>query len=52
MRISLKKHDENIDNPSVRIYANKIENKITFKIKNGYCLELLTLETITWKHRN
>ena len=42
----LKKHGENIDNPSVKIYVNKIENKITFRIKNGYSLELLTPETI------
>ena len=38
----LKKHGENIDNPSVKIYVNKIENRITFKIKNGYSLEFLT----------
>ena len=42
----LKKHTENVDNPSIRIYANKIENRITFKIKNGYYLELLTPETM------
>ena len=42
----LKKHGENIDNPSVKIYVNKIENRITFKIKNGYSLELLTPGTI------
>ena len=42
----LKKHSENADNPSIRIYVNKIENRITFKIKNGYYLELLTPETI------
>ena len=42
----LKKHEENIDKPSIRIYVNKIENRITFKIKNGYCLELLTKETM------
>ena len=41
-----KKHGENINNPSVRIYVNKIENRITFKIKNGYHLELLTPETM------
>ena len=40
----LKKHRENVDNPSTRIYVNKIENVITFKIKNGYYLELLTPE--------
>ena len=42
----LKKHGENIDNPSVKIYVNKIENRITFRIKNGYSLELLTPKTI------
>ena len=42
----LKKHGENIDNPSVKIYVNKIENRITFSIKNGYSLELLTPETM------
>ena len=25
-----KKHEEITDNPSIRIYVNKIENKITF----------------------
>ena len=42
----LKKHGENTDKPSVQIYVNKIENRITFKIKNGYSLELLTSETM------
>ena len=42
----LKKHSESVDNPPIRIYVNKIENRITFKIKNGYYLELLTPETI------
>ena len=42
----LKKQGENIDNPSVKIYVNKIENRITFSIKNGYSLELLTPETM------
>ena len=42
----LKKHGEDIDKPEVRIYVNKIENRITFKIKNGYSLELLTKETM------
>ena len=41
-----KKHGENIYNPSVRIYVNKIENRITFKIKTGYSFELLTPETM------
>ena len=30
----LKKDNENVDNPSIRIYVSKIENRITFKIKN------------------
>ena len=42
----LKKHGENVDNPSIKIYVNKIENRITFKIKTGYYLELLTPETM------
>ena len=42
----LKKHNENVDNPLIKIYVNKIENRITFKIKNGYYLELLTPETM------
>ena len=34
------------DNPSKRIHVNKIENRITFKIKTGYYyLGLLTPET-------
>ena len=32
----LKKHGEKIDNPSMRICVNKIENKVTFRIKTGY----------------
>ena len=42
----LKKHGGNIDKPSVKIYVNKVENRITFKIKNWYSLELLTPETM------
>ena len=42
----LKKHGENTDKPSIQIYVNKIENRITFKTKNGYSLELLTKEAM------
>ena len=42
----LKKHGENIDNLSVRIYVNKIESRIKFKLKTGNYLELLTPETM------
>ena len=34
------------DNPPIRIYVNKTENKTTFKISTGCYLELLTFETI------
>ena len=44
LNISSKKHGGRTENPSVRIYINKIENKIKFKIKKGYYLELLTPE--------
>ena len=46
LSIFLKKHNENIDNLSIRIYVNKIEKRITFKIKNGYYFELLTPEAM------
>ena len=41
-----KKHGENTDKSSVEIYVNKTENRVIFKIKDGYSLELLTPETI------
>ena len=37
---------KNIDNPSIRIYVNRIESRITFKIKTGYYLKLFTPETM------
>ena len=42
----LKKHGGNADKPSVHIYVTKIENRVTFKIKNRYSLELLIPETM------
>ena len=33
-------------NSPINIYVNKIENSITFRIKAGYYLQLLTAETI------
>ena len=42
----LKKHEDNNDKPSVQKYVNKIENRVTFKIKDRYSLELLTPETM------
>ena len=46
---NLKKHGEKVnkDNkPSIQIYVNKIENKITFEIKKEYSLQLLTKGTM------
>ena len=40
----IEKNREKTDNPSVRIYGDKIVNKVTFKIKTGYYLELLTIK--------
>ena len=42
----LKKHGEETVNPSIKVYINKIENRITFKIKTGYYFEFLTSETM------
>ena len=42
----MKKHVILTDNPSIKIDSNKIRNRIVFKIKNGYKLELLTPETM------
>ena len=38
----IKKHETIADNPPVQIYVNKIKNRIVFKIKTGYKLELLS----------
>ena len=34
------------ENPPIQIYPNKIKNRIVFKIKTGYKLELLIPETM------
>ena len=38
--------EKKTDNPSLRIYVNKIENRIRFKTKKGYYLKLLITETL------
>ena len=43
---TLKKHEEKTVNPSININITEIENRITFKIKTGCYLELLTPETM------
>ena len=42
----IKKHETLTENPSIQIYPNKTKNRIIFKIKTGYKLELLTPETM------
>ena len=42
----IKKHETLTENPSIQIYPNKIKNRVFFKIKTGYKLELLTPETM------
>ena len=42
----LKKQGEKKINPSIRIYTNKTEIRITFKTKTWYYLELLTPKTV------
>ena len=34
------------ENLPIQIYSNKVKNRIVFKIKTGYKLELLTPETM------
>ena len=42
----IKKHETLTENPPVQIYPNKIKNRIVFKIKTGYKVELLSPETM------
>ena len=41
----IKKHETLTENLKIQIYPNKIRNRLVFKIKNGYKLELMTPET-------
>ena len=43
----IKKHETIGENAPILIYANSINNRIVFKIKTGYQLELLSKETMT-----
>ena len=42
----IKRHKILTENLPIRIYVNRSENKITFKVKSGYYLELLIPETM------
>ena len=42
----IKKHETIADTAPILIYANNVINRIVFKIKTGYKLELLSKETM------
>ena len=42
----IKKHETIAGNPPVQTYVNKKKNRIVFKMKTGYKLELLSKETM------
>ena len=42
----IKKHEKIGENAPIFIYTNTITNRIVFKIKSGYKLELLSKETM------
>ena len=42
----IKKYETIADNPPLQIYVNKIKNRIAFKIKTGYKLQLLSIKTM------
>ena len=42
----IKKHETIGENAPILIYANTVNNRIVFKIKSGYKLELLSKETM------
>ena len=42
----IKKQETLTEDPPIEIYPNKIKNRIVFKIKTSYKLELLTPETM------
>ena len=44
MEFIIRKHEAISENSVIQIYPNKIKNRITFRIKTGYKLELLTPE--------
>ena len=40
IKYQVEKHRELFTNPSIHIYINSINNRLVFKIKDGYKLEL------------
>ena len=48
LNLSLKKHETLTENPPFQIYPTKIKNRIVFKLKAGFKLELLTPLTMNY----
>ena len=44
----IKKYETLIPNPPIHVYINRVNNRLVFKIKDGYMLELQTHETMTF----
>ena len=42
----IKKHERLTTIPPIHVYINRINNRLVFKIKDGYKLELQTPETM------
>ena len=42
----IKKHETLTAIPPIHVYINRINNRLVFKIKDGYTLELQTAETM------
>ena len=42
----IKKYETLAENPAIQIYPNKIKNRIVFKLKTGYKLELLSQKSL------
>ena len=42
----IKNHEKVSNSPPIAIYVNRIEGRITFKIKTGYYLDVLTPEAL------
>ena len=48
----IKTHETLTENPPIKIYVNKIKNRVVFKIKTGHKLELLTPGTMSRKKKD
>ena len=47
----IKMHETLNTIPPIHVYINTIDNRLVFKIKDGYRIELQTPETIIWQHK-